>query len=160
MAGPGVLYLLLDEIIQISKKTLEEFEQYRDCVPAFHDTIEQINNAASITALLNNFRKEYLNELQTCFDNSGQGGNRPIRSALQFIAVHYAQPLTLEMVSEAVHLSPNYFSALFKREMDCSFIEYLTTYRLDQAKKLLRETNYGIAEIAERTGYADARYFS
>jgi two-component system response regulator YesN len=41
-----------------------------------------------------------------------------------------------------------------------SFIKYLTKYRMEKAKTLLRESNEKIYEISDHVGYADYRVFS
>ncbi|MFY9424306.1 MAG: helix-turn-helix transcriptional regulator, partial [Bacillota bacterium] len=63
-------------------------------------------------------------------------------------------------VAEAVHVSPFYLSHLFRDELGTTFVSYLTEVRLDKAKKLLKDTQLTIAEIAEKVGYSDASYFS
>ena len=51
-------------------------------------------------------------------------------------------------------------SSLFKKETGMSFTTYLTDVRIEQAKRLLKETSIGIAEIARMVGYNDAKHFS
>lgn len=41
-----------------------------------------------------------------------------------------------------------------------NFTEYVKNYRIEISKKLLKDTNKNISEIAYETGFADARYFS
>ena len=57
-------------------------------------------------------------------------------------------------------LSTCYFSRLFKQVKGWSFTEYLTHVRMEEARKLLVNTSYSVAEIAMRVGFRDARYFS
>ena len=61
---------------------------------------------------------------------------------------------------DELYLSTSQFSVVFKEGTGMTFIEYLTTFRIEQAKKLLRTTDKKSYEIAEETGYADPRYFS
>lgn len=157
---PGNIYLLLNEVLEHSESILKGSEQYRDCNFDFGETRMYIRHSTTLPALLHGFRRSYLKELHAYFTHSEQMGNRPVRLAIQYLTEHYGEQLTLETVSEKVNLSPNYFSAVFKKEMDVSFIDYLTNYRLSQAKKMLRETNDSIAVIAEKVGYNDFRYFS
>lgn len=157
---PGDIYLLLDEVLEHSESSLKVSEQYRDCNFDFAETRMYIRHSTTLPALLYGFQKSYLKELHAYFIRSEQMGNRPVRLAIQYLTEHYGEQLTLKSVSEKVDLSPNYFSAVFKKEMDISFIDYLTNYRLSQAKKMLRETNDSIAVIAEKVGYNDFRYFS
>lgn len=83
-----------------------------------------------------------------------------LKRAQAFIADHYTQSLTLEQVAEQVSLAPAYFSRVFKQEMGCTFVEYLTRLRLAEAKRLLRTTRLSVAEISYAVGYQSAHYLS
>lgn len=83
-----------------------------------------------------------------------------LRRVREYVAAHYAQSLTLEQVAGQVALSPTYFSRIFKQEMGCTFVEYLTRVRLDEARRLLRTTTLSLAEIGYAIGYQSPNYFS
>ena len=68
--------------------------------------------------------------------------------------------MSMDQVSGHVGISPQHLSRLFREEMETSFTRYLTENRIDRACRLLEETPLGIAEIADRCGYADANYFA
>ena len=59
-----------------------------------------------------------------------------------------------------LHLSPAYFSTLFKREMGMSFTAYVTVKRMEAAAEALRSSEDKTYLIARRCGYEDANYFS
>ena len=59
-----------------------------------------------------------------------------------------------------MHLNSSYFSTLFKKKQGQGFNEYLVSYRIEMAKRLLAETNLSIANVGKQVGYADAAYFS
>lgn len=61
------------------------------------------------------------------------------------------------MLAEKFHLSARYVSRPFKSEIGVNFLAYLTNIRMEQAKKLLLSTSLSIAEVSERSGYADYR---
>jgi len=86
---------------------------------------------------------------------------KPIRDAQIYLANHYADDqLSLDFLSEIVHLSPTYFSALFKKETNKGFSEYLKELRINKSKELLASTTLPIKEISEKVGYHDSRHFS
>lgn len=82
-----------------------------------------------------------------------------IRQAVSYLHDHYMDELTLETMSEQVHVSTAYFSRLFQKETGVTFTAYLTNLRLQQAKHLLSQTEYPVYEIAEKVGYRNTRYF-
>lgn len=80
--------------------------------------------------------------------------------AARFIREHYYEPLDLTTLAERLHVNPSYLSHLFKQEMGVGLTRYITRIRLEQAQRLLRETNLKITEIAHNVGFDDPRYFN
>ncbi|MBR5402091.1 MAG: response regulator [Treponema sp.] len=84
-----------------------------------------------------------------------------ILKAKRFIEENYADPnTTLTTVAEAVCLSPNHFSTIFSQECKTTFIEYLTNVRIENAKRLMKETDMKGYDIAYECGFSDPHYFS
>lgn len=81
-------------------------------------------------------------------------------NAKAYIDAHYNQDIGLKDVSEAVAISPQYFSKIFKDELGVNFIDYLTKVRINRAKDLLMNKELSIKEIAFEVGYNDPNYFS
>ena len=78
----------------------------------------------------------------------------------QYIDENYSMNLSLDLLAAQVHLSPSYFSKLFKREMGENFSTYILNTRIEQAKLLLQTTDKKAYEIAEAVGIYDPVYFS
>ncbi|MEG2204391.1 MAG: helix-turn-helix domain-containing protein, partial [Oscillospiraceae bacterium] len=86
---------------------------------------------------------------------------RTVERAKEFIEAHYAdEELAVETLCDHLHLSPAYFSTVFKRETGMSFTNYVTAVRMDTAAGLLRESDDKTYIIAQKIGYTDANYFS
>lgn len=83
-----------------------------------------------------------------------------ISRAVQFINDHYEEELSLDMVSQAVYVTPSYLSGLFKQKLGLSFVDYVNQVRVDKAKKLLITTRLRNYEISQQIGYANEKYFS
>lgn len=93
--------------------------------------------------------------------NSGNKKRSILKTAVDFIDSHYMdEEISLNTVANVANVSSNHFSALFSQNMGQTFIEYLTTLRMNKAKELLRCTGMRSSEIAGEIGYKDAHYFS
>ncbi len=84
-----------------------------------------------------------------------------IRKAQAYIQEHVRDyGISLNTVAEYVNMSPNYFSTVFAQETGRTFIEYITSIRIDKACELLGNTNLKTIDISLEVGYQDAHYFS
>ena len=93
-------------------------------------------------------------------NESVEVGNILIRKALDYIELHYAEKIGLKTLSDALYISPNYFSDLFRRHMKVKFSDFLIEYRLKKACILLKKPEYKVSEISEMVGFRDSTYFS
>jgi AraC-like DNA-binding protein len=88
-------------------------------------------------------------------------GVKPVLAkALGYIAANFGEPLSLDDVAEHAFASPCYVSRLFMRELGMGFVDYITSFRMEHAKRLLRGTDLKVFEVAERAGVPDAHYFA
>ena len=93
--------------------------------------------------------------------NSGNKNRSILKTAVDFIDSHYMdEEISLNTVANVANVSSNHFSTLFSQNMGQTFIEYLTSLRMNKAKELLRCTGMRSSEIAGEIGYKDAHYFS
>jgi len=86
--------------------------------------------------------------------------NSVIEQVKSIINEKYFEDIKIEDLAKEVYLSPNYLCNLFKEEVGVSIIDYLTTVRINFAKKLLKTSDKKMYEIAEMTGFNSASYFS
>ena len=70
------------------------------------------------------------------------------------------QEISLNQLAELVEMNASYLSSVFKKETGMAYSEYLIQCRIKQASRLLAETSLSVSEVAYRSGYQDARYFS
>lgn len=86
-------------------------------------------------------------------------GPSTIRRVLEIVEQEYMKDISLEQIADRVQLSPSYLSFYFKKETGRNFIKYLTVYRLEKAKELLRTTDIKVITISEMVGYLNSSYF-
>ncbi len=86
--------------------------------------------------------------------------SRFIAEAVDYIETHYQENITIDDISGALFISGTYLSQSFKSMMGTSVMQYLISYRVERAKKLLEETDHMIYYVAEKVGFRDVRHFS
>ena len=78
---------------------------------------------------------------------------------MQYIHQHLSDSITLKELADVAHLTPTYFSSLFKKFNGVSPWKYITIKRVELAISLLRTTSLSKLEIAERCGFSSSSNF-
>jgi len=81
------------------------------------------------------------------------------RRMIEFMKQHYAEPIGVPEISEAVGVSSSLASQLFKQETNETIYNYLTLLRMEKASEMLRKSDMKIAEIAQMVGYQHENSF-
>lgn len=113
---------------------------------------------------LDNIAQWFINQFSECTrfisDSREHKYSRKIMTALDYIHRNYKEDLTLGKLASKLDISPIYLSQLFKKELNKTFLEYLTFYRIEEAKRLISNSNLTMYQIAEMTGFRTSQYFS
>ena len=83
----------------------------------------------------------------------------PVTAAKNYVLKHYQEPISMADVAARMHLSPSYFSTLFRKSTSMRFMEYVLQVRLEKASEMLANTDMLVYEIAAACGYEDVGYF-
>lgn len=83
-----------------------------------------------------------------------------IEKAMAYIADHYSEEITIQDLSELVHLHPVYLGKLFKKQTGSTFRQYMNRIRINNAEMMLSSGDFTVTEAAERCGFNDISYFS
>jgi len=134
-----------------------ELQQREERIKGFARKCDQCGSVRELFGRLSELQKEYLDEIARKHENDAI---RPIRQAKQYIQNHFSEQITMEEVSGEVGLSCAYFSVLFKKAEGEGFAKYLTNIRIEEAKRLLRESQLTVAEICRGVGYHDLKHFT
>ncbi|MBQ7158262.1 MAG: substrate-binding domain-containing protein [Treponema sp.] len=82
-----------------------------------------------------------------------------VKKAILYLNKNASQQIVRWKLADTVHVSEDYLTRIFHKELGLSLWEYLNRYRIYLATKMLLETNDTIYEIAENTGFQDQAYF-
>ncbi len=83
-----------------------------------------------------------------------------VQSAIHSIEMNFYHPLTLKSIADTCFINEKYFGRLFKEQVGKTFHEYLNEVRLENAYKLLSDTNKNVLEVAFASGFNSASYFT
>jgi two-component system response regulator YesN len=121
--------------------------------------VEEILKSDTVTALQSLMQQAIKGIIQEVYQGRKRMNLEVFEKALNYIRDNFNKPITLEEVSDHVHISPYYFSHGFKNFTGMNFIDYVTKLRIDEAKKLLLTTDMNIGDIGKQVGYYDPNYF-
>ena len=83
-----------------------------------------------------------------------------IEEAMRYMKENYKKDIKLEELSMISFFSRNYFCRLFKDVTGMTVVEYIQKLRIQQACRLLKETNNTIQDISDQVGYEDGKFFT
>ncbi len=155
---------LSEECESICQAAIKQYEKTQRTIVSLgiatyknYDSIEYAYNEAHLAA------EEKLFPLINTVNNVSHSShklNPQITRAMQYIAQNYSRNITVKMVAESLFVSESYLMHLFKDNLNKTFNECLTDYRIMVAKDLLLSGKLKVYEIAELVGYNDSKYFS
>lgn len=140
IAEPGVMYDTLQKLILLERDNHLDEVRWRQQL-LFHEALQQL--AASVTVRV-----------------PKAPAAEAADSAVSYLREHYRNRITAEELGAAVNFHPVYIARCMQRQYNCSPMEYLLRYRLEQAKHLLLQTDLAVHQIAEEVGFQQAAYFT
>lgn len=147
------LFVLPADFIDVCKKCitgwLSEDENLQDNIR--FDDVPDIN--CLITAVCEKVSPHCLTE-----DNTDK--KNIVKKAILIIQQAYAEQISLESIAKQLFVNPSYLSHLFSEAMHQPITSYINNYRIEQAKKLITNSNLKLYEIAEKSGFSSHIVFS
>lgn len=155
----GQAYDLCFQLIIIIKNKFkkDQREELFDSQDAFYSCIHNLSNITDIKEWL---KKLQINLISTVTKYSQNENIFLIAQARRYLQQHFKEEITLSELAGKLNISTGYLSTLFKDEVGIGFSEYITQLKIDEAKKLLANSNKQIKEISDLTGYNNPYYFS
>lgn len=146
--GESPLFQLQDNFATVCKLLTEVLSEYHDEKPGFID----VNSSLLQTLLLLLLRNQAAAKSSSTSSVAGK--------VKTYIEENYAVDLTLSDLADIVYISPYHLAHVFKEEMGISPIQYLIKCRIEEAKKLLRQSELSVSDISATVGYPNANYFN
>ena len=79
---------------------------------------------------------------------------------LEYLRTHFAEPLSLDVLSHRVGYIPQYVSTLFRKDTGMTLQEYQQKLRIEEACRLMSRKDLHMTDIALAVGYSDTKHFS
>lgn len=150
------------DILVLTKPNIDmkTFKKYiYDYTEQLQDTLFDIlsmSNTVNITCITENIKQ--IEEFSTV--KSISISDETFDETLKYIHDHYNEDLSITEIATISNFNPKYFSTLFKKKTGVTFVDYLANIRIEQAKKLLTETDLKVSNISTMVGYNYNSYFS
>jgi len=150
-------YIAMDSYFGVAS-FLEEFDYDRSTIEAPDipgETLKSVENT-----------KDYISKIISiaidCRDKKASSRyGEVVDEVISYIEDHYSEDeLSLNSLASHVNVSPNHLSMIFSQQTGQTFIKYLTDFRMNKAKELLKCSGKRGSEIAIEVGYKDPHYFS
>ncbi|BBH22120.1 hypothetical protein Back11_34650 [Paenibacillus baekrokdamisoli] len=137
----------LDPLLSIT--TEKEMEEMIDSARSFRGAAETFWNLLSHTF---QFEEQ---------ESTSNRGIRLIEQITDYLTANLSEPIAMTNVMDRFQISSTHLGTLFRKHLGKTFVEYLTTLRIDKAKELMRiHPDMAFKEISEITGYSDRHYFT
>lgn len=154
-----------EECLHILCLLADQFHVYENefttLLPERVNYFEKLGRLTQIRELelwMNNYFRWVSDYLENCRHHRQED---VILRARRFIADNYASPeMTLGSAADYVGLNEKYFSSKFTKDTGMTFSAYLTSVRLEKAKRLMESTDLKMYEISDRVGYHNVEHFN
>jgi len=148
---------IYNQLIGMTIKNLEEkgfvASQFLGSKVDIYTKISELGTLAEITAFLDDFYKELLNNIHN--DRHLSDNNDRFQKIMNYFETHYKDSISFEDVAQQLEISYSYMRKIIKEKTGESLLDCLCRVRIRESKKLLLESDMTIVQIAEETGFAN-----
>lgn len=123
---------------------------------SYEKSIEKFSTLEGIKSYTERFYSQIITKV---IHNMRSKDKKMVEVAKDYVRKHYHEKITLETIASVTYLNPNYFCEMFKNQTGETFVDFLTRYRMEKAKELLRDVRLKTYEVSHRVGYENADYF-
>ncbi|MCE5170100.1 phosphoenolpyruvate hydrolase family protein [Paenibacillus profundus] len=126
-------------------------------------SFERIPSEAAITKTAIDFKEVGLTEHDKLLHKMLEGVTKHydyVQFVKEYVAANYMNEISFAELALVAHISRTYLSYLFKKEVGCTFPEYVTRFRINKATELMKQNHIELSEVSELVGYNDYAHFS
>ncbi|MCD7735589.1 MAG: response regulator [Lachnospiraceae bacterium] len=147
------LNLLFEQIRTVCAAVLKEQPDLRKCPADLYSFRNLDEYAEALSGWLDMVHEKSCNR-------SDEFRNRQkLEKALRYMRDNYSSDLNMAVVSNYVSMNYSLFSQEFKQYTGENFVSYLRKLRMEEAKRLLTQTQLRVVEISQRVGYENEKHF-
>jgi two-component system response regulator YesN len=144
------------ELMEVSQESGEWLQSYWQGEQARFDRILELQTSEEVLVwfqdMIHTMIRQYEKQLQSQYRTISE-------QMVEMIHEQFHTDLTLEQCAARLNYHPNYIKNVFRKEIGVNFSDFLSNYRLEMAKKMLKETDMKISEIAEKLKYTNPQNF-
>ena len=126
----------------------------------FHSKVLSARQYAGVIRLLDIFGKQLSLLANKIMMQDAEAEPPMIRRAKAYITGHHADPIGLNEIASAMHVSTFYLCKMFKKATGMTFTDYLGRVRVEKAKNLLLNPHLRVSEIAYAVGFQSLTHFN
>ncbi|MFC4714221.1 response regulator [Planococcus dechangensis] len=140
-------------LLDAMKYDTQELEQKKY---SYFSTINEATNINEALRMLNTFLEEVKGIIHLG-DKASESNN--LDKILEYIELHYTEPLRLSEIANHFHFNASYLSSYFSTHHKEGFSEYLNRVRIKKSMELLENSTVSISNISGMVGYSEHSYY-
>lgn len=145
------------ELVSVVEEALhlsDEYERRKNDTSYAPRVMELMGNS-------NTSKQEVISEDQMAKDETNVSRFNVLVSLVEeYVRSNYMNDISMQEAARCINYSDTYFCKMFKQQFGQNFTTYLTEFRMNEAKKLLKQPNVSVKEVGARVGYPDSSYFA
>lgn len=153
--GPSILSLPESHVCMFRNLYAQMLREYKKDRPE-----KDIYLRALVIQLLVESKRLLNKELKASRTTKKALDRSTMSEMIRFIHQNYNKDLSLQILSDRFHLNEHYISRMFKQATNYSFTDYVNRFRVAEAERLLKETEWKINHIANYVGYSTNVHFN
>jgi two-component system, response regulator YesN len=136
---------------------------YKLFVPELADGESQIYKRIQASKNIHNLKsilRQLIESIAQVMTNHDKKFSYLIKETQKYIRDNFCNNINLQTIADYIHVNSSYLSRLYKKETGESIVDAINKYRIDNAKKLLKDPANKVFEVAGAVGIEDPAYFT